>query len=166
MAQNKLKLTLSVVDKLPLAEHGKQVDYWDTELKGFGCRVSSRTKTYFVMKRVNGKLTRVSIGRHGIMRLDKARTEAILTLGQLSSGMDVNREKSKSRIRGNSLQEIYELYLATRPSMKAHTIRVDRSLLNCHLSDWANKPLEEISRDMVAARHIKIAQGIRGSNGQ
>lgn len=158
MAQNRLKFSLTSIDKLSFAEVGKQVDYWDTELKGFGCRVSSTTKTYFVMKRVNGKLTRVSLGRHGIMRPDKARAQAVLTLGQLSSGVDINREKSLARVRGVTLTEVYEKYLTTRPSMKAHTIRVDRSLINCHLSDWANKPIQEITREMVANRHIKIAQ--------
>lgn len=149
---------MRTINKLPFAPVGKQEEYWDTDLKGFGCRVSSTTKTYFVMKRVNGKLMRVTIGRHDIMRTDDARAAAIKALGQLSAGVDINREKSKARVRGITLGQVYETYLETRPTMKAHTIRVDRSLINCHLSDWSDKPIQDITRDMIATRHIRIAQ--------
>jgi integrase len=158
----KLKLTLTAVDKLPFAEKSKQVDYWDTELKGFGCRVSSRSKTYIVMKRINGKQTRVNLGRHGVIKTDKARTKAISTLAQLNDGIDVNREKARDRVRGNTLKEVFEDYLESRPDMKPHTIAVDRSLLKCHLSDWKNKPIKDITRDMVAKRHLKIAKASSG----
>ena len=60
-----IKITKIAVDKLAIPEKGKQVDYFDGELKGFGVRVSSSGKTYFVIKRVNGRKVRVTIGRHG-----------------------------------------------------------------------------------------------------
>jgi integrase len=154
----KLKLTTTAVDKLPQADKGKQVDYWDTKLKGFGCRVSSHSKTYVVMKRVKGKQSRVNLGRHGVIKTDVARKKAISTLAQLNDGVDVNREKAKERVRGNTLEEVYEDYLESRPQTKPHTVAVDRSLLKCHLSDWKNKPIKAISRDMVAKRHVQIAK--------
>jgi integrase len=154
----RLKLTLTAVDKLPFAATGKQVDYWDTELKGFGCRVSVSSKTYIVMKRVNAKQTRVNLGKHGVIKADKARAMAISALSQLNDGIDVNREKAKDRVRGKTLQKVFDDYLESRPQMKPHSIRVDRSLLKCHLSDWKDKPIKDITRDMVAKRHIKIAK--------
>ncbi len=158
----KLKLTITAVDKLPFASKGKQVDYWDTELKGFACRVSASSKTYIVMKRVNGKQTRVNLGKHGVIKSDRARIKAISTLAQLNEGIDVNREKARARVRGNTLEGVFDSYLESRPQMKPHTISVDRSLLNCHLSDWKNKPIKDITRDMVARRHLKIAKGTSG----
>ena len=53
----KIKISKATVDRLPFAGMGKQIDYFDTELKGFGCRVSATAKTYFVLKRVKGRLT-------------------------------------------------------------------------------------------------------------
>jgi hypothetical protein len=38
----KFKFTKTSVEKLPFAEKGKQIDYYDTELDGFGVRVSNR----------------------------------------------------------------------------------------------------------------------------
>lgn len=159
----KLKLTITAVDKIPFAGKRKQVDYWDTELKGFGCRVSATSKTYIVMKRINGKQTRINLGKHGVIKPDKARTLAISTLAKLNDGIDINKEKAKLRIRGNTLEEVYKSYLESRPHMKPHSIAVDRSLLNCHLSDWKNKPIKDVTRDMVARRHIKIAKATSGT---
>jgi integrase len=169
----KIKITKAAVDALPLVPPDlssptgkpvKQVDYFDTELKGFGCRVSATSKTYFVMRRVNGKLSRVTLGRHGIITADKARHDAAIALGDLTKGIDINRqsrEKAKARERelANSLQQVYAQYLASRPQMKARTIAVDKSLLQCHISDWMNKPVTEITREMIARRHLKIAEG-------
>ena len=39
--KKKLKLTKTVVESLPYAEKGKQVDYYDSELDGFGVRGGS-----------------------------------------------------------------------------------------------------------------------------
>ena len=57
----KTKLTKTIVDKIPFAEKGKQIDYYDLELPAFGVRVSATSKTYFVRKWINGKLTRVCL---------------------------------------------------------------------------------------------------------
>ena len=59
----KLKLTKSGVEKLPhfqpSPDHAKNQElYWDTELAGFGLRVTGASKTYIVEKRVNGRTVR------------------------------------------------------------------------------------------------------------
>src|SRR4051812_3143885 len=116
----RIKLTKTTVEKLPYAEPKKQIDYWDSELRGFGCRVSSTSKTYFVMKRIKGKLTRVSLGRHTVIMADKARDKAIKALAELNDGVDINKEKAKARARGITLQQVHDEYLAARPQMKRH----------------------------------------------
>lgn len=162
----KLKLTKVAVDKLPFSEKGKQVDYYDTELPAFGVRVSATSKVYFVRKRINGKMTRVNIGRHGVITADDARNEAKDAFTDLRKGVDINREKSKAMERGITLQQVYDDYLTARPTMKPRTISVDKSLLNCHLSDWLKKPLRDITEDMLKRRHLKIAKdsGVNTAN--
>ena len=94
----KIKISKATVDRLPLAGKGEQIDYFDTELKGFGCRVSTTAKTYFVLKRVNGKLTRVTLGRHGVKTAEKARKDAIDTLpisGRVSTSTGRRQEHGK-----------------------------------------------------------------------
>lgn len=153
----KIKISKTTVDKLPYPL-GERVDYFDTDLTGFGVRASKTAKTYYVMARVNGKLIRHTLGRHGIIDADKARRKAKSVLGEMTDGKDPNLEKANNRERGNTLQDIFDQYLTARPQMKRHTKQVDKSLLNCHLSDWLNKPIQEITKEMVAKRHLKIAQ--------
>ena len=64
----KLKLTKSGVDKLPYYTSSPQQPkknqelFWDTELIGFGLRVTETSKTYIVEKRVNRRTVRARIG--------------------------------------------------------------------------------------------------------
>jgi len=154
----KIKLTKIAVDKLPFAEKGKQVDFYDAELPAFGVRVSHTSKVYFVRKRINGKMTRVNLGRHGVVTADDARNDAKDAFTDLRKGVDINREKAKSMERGITLQKVYEDYQTARPAMKDRTKSVDTSLLNCHLSDWLKKPIRDITDDMIKRRHLKIAK--------
>lgn len=162
----KIKLTKVAVDKLPFAEKGKQVDYYDAELPAFGVRVSHTSKVFFVRKRINGKMTRVNLGRHGVITADTARNDAKDAFTDLRKGVDINREKAKSMERGITLEKVYEDYQTARPAMKDRTKSVDTSLLNCHLSDWLKKPIRDITDDMVKRRHLKIAKesGVNTAN--
>ena len=153
----KLKLTKTAVDRIPTPDTDR-VDYFDTDLAGFGVRASRTAKTYFVLSRVNGVLKRVSLGRHGVMTTDRARTEAMKRLAEMNEGVDPNRRKIQERVRGITFQQVYDAYLTARPQMKRNTITVDKSLLSCHLSDWLKKPIQEITKDMVARRHLKISE--------
>lgn len=154
----KIKISKARVDSLPFADKGKQIDYFDTELKGFGCRVSATAKTYFVLKRVNGRLTRVTIGRHGIETAEEARRDAIDALSDLGKGVDVNREKAKAREKGITLTEVLERYFIARQELKPRTVALYRDLFRLHLPDWMRQPIENITKDMVAARHLKVAK--------
>lgn len=114
----RIKLNKTNVDALPLispetlsitGKPVKQIDYMDTEVKQFGVRVSSKTKTYFVMSwvRGQGKRSRVTIGVHGlyverngkreVLTADLARIIALETVSMLRDGIDVNEEEKRGR---------------------------------------------------------------------
>lgn len=154
----RIKLTKTTVDKIPFAEKGKQIDYYDSELPAFGVRVSATSKTYFVRKWINGKLTRVTLGRHGVIYADVARKLAGDATTELRKGVDVNLEKAKSRIRGITLSEIFTKFLATRSALKPRTIEHYSDDINRHLADWLKKPIAEISKEMIAKKHTKLAE--------
>lgn len=157
-AKGKIKVGKRSVDGLPMAQKGQQVDYWDSDLKGFGVRVSHTSKAYFVMKRVNGKLTRVTLGKHGILTAENARTAAIDALSELHKGTDINREKAQNRERGVTLGDMLESYFMARQELKPRTVTTYRDLFRLYLSDWMSKPIGEITKDMVAQRHLKISK--------
>lgn len=154
---SKIKLTKTSVDKIPAAGKGKQIDYYDSELPAFGVRVSATSKTYFVRKWINGKLTRVTLGRHGVIYADAARKLAGDTTTEIRKGVDVNQEKAKSRKRGVTLADIFKEFLVTRNALKPRTIVHYGDDINRHLSDWLKKPIGEISKEMIAKKHVKLA---------
>ncbi len=62
-------------------------DLYDSTMRGLGLRVAtSGTKSWFVMRRVNGRNTRYTIGRYPEVGLSEARTEAAGHLVGMSKG--------------------------------------------------------------------------------
>ena len=59
------------------------VDYWDTKLPGFGCRVSQGGAKTFILKLHN---SRKALGRYPLISLSEARTEAKRLLAEKTLG--------------------------------------------------------------------------------
>ncbi len=101
----RLRLTAENVNRLPLAAAG-QVLYLDeagkggkpAALPGFGLRVGTTLKAYFVEKRVDGRTVRHTIGTHGQITADEARKLAAIKLGHMTSGADLNADKRADRL--------------------------------------------------------------------
>jgi integrase len=155
-----IKITKVAVDKMPSPEEGKQVDYFDTDLKGFGVRLSATGKTYFVMKRVDGKKVRVTIGKHGEFTPERARNRAADLMTEMRAGDNPNEKKRAAKVRGVTLQEVLDEYLAKR-KLKPRTESGYKSSFALYLSDWLDLSVAEINREMVTKRHSDIANGKR-----
>jgi integrase len=77
----KLKLTKRSVESLPPGLH------WDTEVPGFGCRVSEAgTRAFILQYRFNGRQTKKNIGKFPLMRVDEARRIAFKWAADLQQG--------------------------------------------------------------------------------
>lgn len=97
MASEFKKITKRVVDTALIPEKGEN---WirDTELTGFSLRIlASGSKTYQVQYRSGGATRRVSLGKHGTVTCDEARTEAKIILGDVSKGKDPSNERAVYR---------------------------------------------------------------------
>jgi integrase len=154
---NQIKLTKIVIDKLPIPLVGERLDYFDSQCRGFGIRVSNTSKRFFVLKRVKGKLTRVMLKPYGVITPEAARIEANKIISKLYDGIDVNAEKVKSSLRGITLAETLKDYFETK-KLKPRTVQTYDDLFRLYLSDWLKKPIAWITKDMVATRHRKITQ--------
>ena len=72
---------LAVIDAKP---DKKRYSIYDRELRGFGLRVSPKgTKTFFVMKRINGTMTRITIGKYPLITVHEAREKALEILRKI-----------------------------------------------------------------------------------
>jgi integrase len=96
----------------------------------------------------------VTVGAVNEMSLDQARNDAADILHKLRRGED---PKSKNRV--GTLRQVLEQYLAARtlrpPSRYLYGVAVER-----YLAPWADKPIGDITADMVEARHRSIAQEV------
>lgn len=151
------KITKSFVDSLPLSESG-QTFFRDSELKGFGLRIGTTSKVYFAESKVKGKVVRVTIGKHGVYTAEQARLRARELLLMMTKGvnpLDIEREE---RSRGITLEQAMTDYFSARKSLKPITVYDYKRTAKCYIGDWMNKPLSEITKDMIAKRHSKIGE--------
>lgn len=149
------KLTKSVVDKLPLTETGQEL-YRDSELKGFGLRVGTKSKVYYAEGKVAGKTVRVTIGHHGVFTAEQARNEARNILGNIARGINPNDVEKARKARGTTLAQAFEDFLTARSGLKPRTIYDYRRIIGTYLADWQDKPLVDISKNMVQERHREL----------
>lgn len=161
-----IHITKTAVERLELPANGR-VDYFDDTLKGFGVRVSPTCKTYFTMRRVNGKLTRTKIDTTDKITAEKARKRAEGTLADMGKGVNPNEEKRQARQQaeessrqGVTLQAALDEYVK-KGKLKPRTVTTYQDLFRLYLADWLNKPAADITRDMVKDRHRDIATGKR-----
>lgn len=163
-----IKLTKDKVEDLPFITQGmvsstgkplKQIDFFDAELPCFGVRVSARTKTYFVLSRVNGKKTRVTIGKHGTITAEHARKEAKRKLIALSDGTDLNRQKAHDRAAKITLAEVLDRYVEDR-DLRPNTVLDYRKVLRLYTSDWLTRAMIDITSDMIKTRHKRVKNNV------
>lgn len=148
-----IKLNKSTIDKLTFG--GKQIDYFDTDLKGFGLRVGKESKTFFARKEVNGKPIRKTIGRLGAWTPDLAREEAKKLLRQMDQGVDPREEERRARDASLTVDDAFANYLKHR-RLRPATITSYGFVRNLYLQDWKGMALGSITRADVLAMHRQV----------
>lgn len=151
------KLTKSFIDSIPLAASG-QTFYRDSELKGFGLRVGTTGKVYIAETKINGKVVRTTIGKHGVFTTEQARLRARELLLMMAQGTNPSDVKKEANARGITLEQTLADFLGARKALKPRTIHDYQKCLDVYLVDWKKKPLHDITKDMVAKRHAKIGE--------
>lgn len=155
-----VKLNKSCVDSiLPHTGTGNQTIYRDSSLIGFGLRVTlAGAKSFVVEARLNGKLKRFTLGSYGRLTVEQARKEAQLLLSDIARGIDPIAERQGKQAKGTTLQDAFEDYLLTRKTLKASSIKDYRKSVEMYLKEWVNKPITEITKDMVELKHREIGK--------
>jgi integrase len=153
-----MKLIKTTVDKLPLPE-STPTFYRDDEIRGFGVKVfPSGIKTFFLEKRVVGKVKRITIGRFGELTAEQARKKAQKLVGEIAAGGDPIAEKKAAELKAITLAGVFRDYLDTRKDLKPKTLRDYERVLNVAFADWRTKPLLSITKDMIGKRHRQLGE--------
>lgn len=139
---------------------------WDSELKGFGVRVTPQgRKTYLVRYRTTGGADRrLTLTTHGVMTTEEAREQARLALADAAMGGDPQGAKAERRAE-MTMKELCALYMAEGTATKKETtLRIDRIRIDRHINPrLGNRKVTDITRGDIQRLMIDVGNGnIRG----
>ncbi len=162
-----------------------QIELWDSYLPGFGLRISAGgSRTYFVMRRVSGKMVRRSVAKapppesqpgdrlaNGELWPADARDRARTLLNELARGIDTKREEKDAadlvklelaaaearaadaaRRTFAAVAAAYFADTSKRGGARLRTLAELQRKVRVDLADWADKPIESITRSDVKAK--------------
>jgi hypothetical protein len=159
MPQKIALTTKGAVDAIPYSGAGQAIHYC-SELKGFGVRAGARQKTFVLWRRVNGKARLIKLGRVGEITLQKARRDAQQLIGEIVGGTDPVARKRDGTAGGMTLKQAWVLYQEVMKKLNRSdaTLADYQSKIDCHMSDWLDRPLVQITREVCNKRHTKIGE--------
>jgi integrase len=154
-----MKLTQLVVDRISRPKAGR-VEYFDSQLPGFGLRVAdSGHKSWVVMYRVIGKQRRYTIGTLAeVPKVEDARGRARDIMQEAARGNDPAGEKKAARAKARAAPKplvntvdavtarFIEQYCKPKNRSWAETERI---LRNHVVSRWGDRELASITTDDV-----------------
>ncbi|MBF0293528.1 MAG: integrase family protein [Nitrospinae bacterium] len=152
-----VKISKKVVDSLILVNDGQAI-FWDSDLPGFGLRITKGSKSYVVQKRIDGKTVRLTLGKHGQLTPELARREAQRILGGMALGDNPVEQKKEARAKAVTLNEAFDDFLESRKALKPRTVKDYRYHMKRYFRDWLSKPINDITKDMVEKRHRLVAE--------
>jgi integrase len=149
------KLTKRVVESLQPGQ--KYTIVWDSVLPGFGVRVwPSGRRVYVLQYRTKESMgRRKTIGRHGALTAEQARTIAQQWLAQVSQGGDPLVEQ-KTFQKSPTVAQLAARYMAEHATVKKKpgSIRPDDYNLRCHvLPALGQKKVVAVTRADIATLH-------------
>ena len=149
-----IKITKRTVDKLQA--DGRDRFYWDADLPGFGLRVRESGRKYYVAQfRANGRLRRMTLGRHGTVAPETARRRAMAFISDAKGGADpaAERDNSRKTVTMKTLGERFlEEYVPVhcKPSTAYEYGRSVKLYINPHIG---SRKVAQIQRSDIAELH-------------
>jgi integrase len=154
-------LTKAAIERIRAPDpSGKQVLYWDPKFRGFGVLASGTTtaKSYIAQRRMpDGRTRRVTVGAVAeFEKVEDARRRAGTLLAGLREGKEPKAERRRVEARDRSLRAWVDLYLASRKSLSPRSVEEYRRSVARHLESWLDRPLRDVTPDMVEEKHKAI----------
>src|ERR1035441_5598743 len=127
----KRRIVQKTIAKLTPPKQGNHVT-WDTEIPGFGARITSAGVVSFVLGyRMHGRQRRCTIGRHPELTTTAAREEALDLLKRIRKGHDPLDERQQSRTEP-TLNDLASEYLDRYAQVhkRARSVGEDRRMID------------------------------------
>ena len=153
------KLTSTLVKSLEPGVKDKLV--WDSEIKGFHCKITPKGKRVFLYYYLTKdfRQRRPVIGVFGAMTCDQARLIAIEWQAEIAKGGDPSADKSTRR-NMVTVKELSERYLKeyAKPKKKPSSAKIDESMWqNYILPRIGNCKVSSVTRNDIATIHAALS---------
>lgn len=153
--ENHKSLTRRLIDKAPHPEKGA-VFLRDAELRGFGIRLTKGSKSFFLERRIKGRVRRLTIGPYPSLTPEEARRRAERLIGRISDGEDPAEDRIEER-RGITFGRACEIYTQKHVPRK-RSGNLDVMAIEKHLQGWRSRRIDDIRRRDVADLIAKIGE--------
>jgi integrase len=127
------KLTKRLIEST--LSQDKDVVLWDSEVKGFCCKVTPAGKRVYLLyyRTHDGRQRKPKIGDHGVMTCEEARTIAQRWLSDVSQGGDPSAQKTLLKAMP-TVKELFERYMKEyAPRKKEVSRKEDQRLLRQYI---------------------------------
>ncbi len=167
-----MKLTKRVVESAPAED--RQYILWDDDLKGFGVYVNPKgARTYFIDYTAAGTRRRMTLGRHGKLTAEEARTLAKDKFGDVARGGDPleERRERKAKRSGLTVSQLCDDYMRaarsgqvfkrrSRTPKKESTLATDAGRIERHIKPLLGKKLvADLTRQDIEQFLTKVQSG-------
>ena len=156
---NKLRFTKAAIDALTAPENAARSVFYDDKVRGLLIMVAPRTKTFYLLRKHQGKTERILLGRYPDTTIEQARTRASQINSELDSGLNRNEVKRNRRAE-LTLDNLHRTYMERHAL--ARNRRPENAISNyrLYLSHWGTKKLSDIKRADVQLHIAKLAKDI------
>ena len=141
---------------------------WDSELRGFGVRVTAAgVRSYIVQYRTDARRSRrMTIGRHGVITLEDARTKALKILASVADGADPMAKRAT--LRGSAtVAGLLDRHMAEHVEIhnSAATLASARDVFTRYVRPaLGTLKIESVNRQDVAKLHLSMKDKPRQAN--
>ncbi len=153
----KNRLTKTTVEAIPPGSRDAYA--WDTTVRGFGVKVTPKGARIYVLKyRAAGAQRWLTLGRHGEITAEEARTKAAKLRAAIAEGKDPARIRDAAA-RAPSVNDLADRYLAehAEPHKKPRSVEEDRRNLTLHVRpDLGACRAVEVTRQDILRLHHKL----------
>lgn len=168
-----MKITLKAVQKYHGQPQEKMLIVRDSDLKGFGVRVSPKGAVSFIcearVKGRGGSAKRITIGKYPAFTVDQAREIAKENLRTMYQGDDPLKLKAtqidiSQEADCYTLGRVFKEFLERR-DLKETTVKDYTQVLGFVYGDYLEKPIREITRKVVDDRFFSLkSKGTAGKS--
>ncbi|MEI8078672.1 MAG: tyrosine-type recombinase/integrase [bacterium] len=154
MATPTLRFTKAVVEAVSSPATGRNV-YRDEENRHLHLFVTSTAKTFYLIRKVAGRMHFVKIGRHPELTISEARALASEKGTRLAKGDAVNRPSPDKVLFG----ELFAKYMEGHAKPHKRTWQEDQRKHDTLFAMWDGKAVNEIDRETVNRLHKRLGSG-------